>query len=178
MVGDGLLSFYGCNMIVLPPSFFLISAKVHISFYLNSFWFILLWYTMYVSCLCCWGPGLKNYLGWGLKRKLRKMSFPAEKYFGRLSYYPNLSPLSLWSNMITLIKCFPGASMAKIKVGTWFRLHWGHLDQRLLQLGLLRRFSPLLEVFFSVLIVEHCIMKFYSDFKLTSASGVKRLGIV
>lgn len=132
-----------------PPSS-LIGAEVYISFYFNSFQFILCDISWHISCLCYWGPELKNCLWLEVKRKLRKRSITAGKYSGCSSYYLNLGPWSLWSNISTFIKCFPGASMAKIVVGKWFRLHRRHLDQRLLQLELLRRISLLLKIILHV----------------------------
>lgn len=104
----------------------------------------------HISCLCYWGLEWKNYPVLGVKRKLRKRSLTEGKYFGGSTYYLSLGPLSSWSDMSTFIKCFPGSSMAKTGVGKWFKLHWGHLDHRLLQLELLRRASPLLEILLHV----------------------------
>lgn len=148
--------FYGCKVIVLSPEVLFatpLSCSVLKFMYISTCFspFILLWFVKtQISCLCYWGLELKNYPVLGVKRKLRKRSLTEGKYFGCSSYYLSLGPMSSWSNMSTFIKCFSGASMAKTGVGKWFKLHWGHLDHRLLQLELLRRVSPLLEILLHV----------------------------
>lgn len=106
--------------------------------------------SLHISYLCYWGLKLKNYPVLGVKRKSRKRSLTAGKYFGCSSYYLSLGPMSSWSDMSIFIKCFSGPGMAKTGVGKGFRLHRGHLDHRLLQLELLRRVSPLLEILLHV----------------------------
>lgn len=174
-----LLSFYGYRVIARPPEdLSAIPAPCSVLVYVNSTCFC---HSIFscdiswpISCLCSWAPELKIYPELGVKRKFRTVSLTAGKYFGCSSYHLNLGPLSSWSNMSTFIKCFRGASMAKTVVGKWFRLHWGHLDRRLLQMELLRRVSSSLNIFLHMNSWT-LYNKILNDFKLINASAAKRL---
>lgn len=121
--------------------------------------------SLHISYLCYWGLKLKNYPVLGVKRKSRKRSLTAGKYFGCSSYYLSLGPMSSWSDMSIFIKCFSGPSMAKTGVrkgfdyteDTWIIdfCSWNCLGE-----------SPHYLKFFCMLIVEHYTIKYFFLFVL------------